>query len=662
MSREKHIEELLGWSLQTLTQLVDRYSPLSGSMAEAAELAERLARRLGMDRQETDRVKTATLLLFLDRIPNIRLPRPLLDDVYPGIGQILESYGERSADVEVPPEAQVAALALAASQGKRLSSTDELRQGFPGRFTEEMLQVYERLRIADRPSAGQVPAPDTQLITVGRTLERAGDFEGAATAYRAASIKESRSECVHGLLGLARLAVLEQNPEVAEEHLSEALSLTDGLSSEEAASVGLETGLLMRICDLPATAAHLRAAERLLNGLGRDQEAALCKMAILRQSGRSFTDEVLESLNNTDSLEAISPYLDYLMPDLLEAHDQNAPEALVRLLGKLAFQFPGRFLFWLEPTRAEPRRRVKLVENLERLGAELPHELLQRLLHDPNSHVKAAAERIESRPRLSPTPGRTRRETGGHQLRIYSLGSFEVAYKGEPMSMALWETERVKMLFAYLAQRWGQGFPESKIMADLFKQDGDNRANMQFSVTALRRLLRRLDLGVEEPLIRANDEIRLDPALARWHDLENLEKHLDASQTLSADGEVLLHLRKVPQLHVGPYLEGCQEPWALARRAEVEERVVGSMAQLVELCLRLEAHQEALEHALSAAEIQPTGEAANALVMHVWLLLKQPHEALAFYRELEHRLQKAGLQPGRRVAELYVDALMSAKS
>jgi len=438
------------------------------------------------------------------------------------------------------------------------------------------------------------PAQARGLLTLARALEQAGDTAGAAAAYRETATGASR-EAISACLGLSRLET-ERRP-----WLQRALELARGLGPAATGSTALEAGLISLQAGDPAAVPLLEDALRTLLELGLVAAAAQARLGLAAAQRSAWGPELEGSLGV-----------------LLRAEHRRECAAC------------GRWLlpFLLETQAVTPS--PSLEDGLRRLLGELPARA---------ETLSPAARRVLEGLASPEAPS----------LRIFSLGAFEVMRGEDRVSEADWNTKKVKYLFAYLCAR-GRRVSEDALVEEFWPGDGERgRRSLNSALSRLRKSLP----WVEQPVVRKEEHVQLNPELRVSHDLVELEELLKAGQDLE-------RARRVSQLYRGPYLDGCYMEWAMPIRTRLEREVAALLFALAGWCRGQGRLAEAQEYVQRTLDIDPCHQEGHRLAIEVFGATGRPEEAVRQFERAERMLrQHLDMLPSLELVEAYHRARLS---
>ncbi len=598
--RDRAARALARWAVTSLARSSELGSSRTG-LLEAAALAGKAARLQGLEPSED--VELLTLVWGLEGdYPEFFLAG--LSD--PVRDWLIELSQER-------PTSLAAGLALAA-----------LGQSAPNEAVEALEQAR---REAEPPRSSGRQRRD--LLSLGQTLELAGDLAGASQAYAELVAHAPGSlEAPEASLRCATLLMRQGQLEPARRQLAQAWQAARRIGPSWTARVGFEVAVLLHHLGDPEAVAVLEEAS------GKTQEPGISLRSRLFASVclQPEPPRALELLGQlAQHPQELYSCAGWLFPWLLQA----APEH--PLLERLARNCPGALLRLLRAGKLPLQARRRAGELLERLGGDSFQEAQKILLADPELSGWAA--------------GLASVAAAGPTLRLLTLGRFELALGDRPVPPNAFRSQKVRFLLACLAANRGRPLSEDMLIETFwgdFAETGKQR--IYAATTNLRAILR---AAHPEPIVRERNGIQLAPELVLWHDLEEVEQAL-------AEPESVESLGRVARLYAGPYLESCYSDWAVMRRERLEQRVGQALTRLAELLLARGQVEEALEQAHHSLELDRCHQEAHLLIMQAHLSARRPEEAIRQYESCCQTLRKElAMEPSIALMEAYQRARLS---
>lgn len=572
------------WALEALARTADAAGLGGEDLLPRAALAGRLAEGRDLPVELRELLRVGALMAPLQTLPQAKLP--------PFAGQeplVLAPLQQLLQDTSSLP-GRILAFVLASPEhrGQVDAGLAELAAQLPaGEETAPSLEVLQGLHDPARL--------ERSLLALARTLEEAQDSANAARAYQEILARNQPSAAaVAAALGLAALARAEGKVDAAVAWARQAVELGRELGPVAAAQAHLQAGLLLR--GHPQAEPWLHEAHTEARRLGLGAEAAQCAV-LLGLDERREAGRLLLQAGQTSELLAALPWLAEPLLAL------GLPEAS-RLVTELAAPLARLLPHFSRETRATV---LALLE-----GRTAPAELLEVLLADPDPSLRQRAVGLQGK-------------TSAPLLRLQSMGFFQVFTGAVRVPESRFKSQKVKYFLAYLAAQGGRFVPEDQLIEEFWPElPGRGKRNLYATTSELRRCL-----GNPDVVVRERDTLGLNPAVPRWHDLDELQAAYDRSDWL-----------QVARLAQGPYLDGTYLEWAVRQRAVWESRVGESLCRLAGQLADARRYQEALEYATRALGVEPLRQEAHLLKMRGHLGLGQPELAVRQFEHCERLLQR----------------------
>lgn len=624
-AREERLRELVRWALGAQARALEG-RPLppgaSETLAAAAVLAGRLAAGAGLESPEVEEIEAGAALLAAHRHFGAAAPE---------IGPTTPPAASEAATEGPGLAARVADLAVAAA----CEDADPASR-WPGRFDPLLLEGLDAARAALPASQPRSRA----LLGLGRALVHAGDAGNAREAFARVASEGSSREAVEAWLGMAHAARTSGRGEDISGSVQCALEAARAVGPAETGRAALEGGLALLQAGRPEALPALEEAADLLGRLQLEpaaSRAALALATLRRPEPASLGDPLAVLLLPEHESERLDS-AGWLLPLLLEA---GQDPGIRRSLARVARDAPRELARVLTTGALSPNGRRAAAGLLAEGIARVPPETLDVLAGDPDPEVRRQAEAARRRP-----GGPAARPV----LRIRSFGPLEISLGSDRVDERSWRSSRVKHFFAYLAAQPGP-VPEDRALDDFWPEDAERgRQSLYWTTSAVRRTLRGWCGEGEEAVVRLRGHLALNPALPRWHDLQELERAWACPRGPGRAAAV----RRVVDLARGPFLDGCYMDWALQIRAQVERLVREALAELHRDYQQRGLPQEALECALRLLEVDPLNQEACRMVMQAQVALGRPQEAIRQY-EAHCRVLRRELdvEPSLDLLELY---------
>lgn len=650
--------DYLIWALHQFLTQADQSSEVGppGWLGSVMEKANWLTAETGMASQPAQELSLAAGLMAWSRATGESLPEVTHRSRLIRTFQIVFKEQVDSA----PLEFALVDLAVTMAEYERdhgvLPSSEQLNEGFPGRFPSQLTEILDRPQKSQTQPADDTVAPNrsgVSLLSLARALERGGDREGAERAYLELSNSQLSTETgVRALLAAGRLANLCGRPEQALERIEKAGREAPKLGPTIHALAQLELGLQLAqtervsesIDSLSQAVAYLASLELwvdwvdgilALSRLGENiDQSSLARLVTLskRSGAYLFESRFLPNLKavlllySKQVLKEASP---------LAALVQYAPRRLERVLPELS-----------------GKEKAALCQGLVEGEQACPEELIRVLLSDSEREVRELAGKLRSS---------SSEVLLAQTIRIFSQGVFQV-FRGEDRVPDLdFKTQKNRYLLAYLASDGGRARPVEPLVEMFWPGKGQKGKNcLNWAVSTLRSLFRTPSSNV---IIRDADKLFLDPSVPRWHDLDELEEAIKDARKAEQEGQknkAWQHFRRAAELYRGEYLEGCYMDWALQRRTRISNVMADCYWRLAELSEAAEQMAEAETAINQLLTIQPHSQKGHLFKIEHLTRRGQPERAIEHYRRCEELLRlEYGLEPTIDIVRAYHTARLA---
>ncbi|WP_409492266.1 BTAD domain-containing putative transcriptional regulator [Amycolatopsis sp. cmx-11-12] len=254
----------------------------------------------------------------------------------------------------------------------------------------------------------------------------------------------------------------------------------------------------------------------------------------------------------------------------------------------------------------------------------------------------------------------------GRVTTVRTLGQFSVAING--IRIERWRAGRARQLFQCLLTEAGK--PVSKAtLIDAVWGDSSARSpdvSLKVAVYNLRNLINdahRLGHGTGRPTLsidlhRTGYSLTTNGAIV---DVTDFERALDdgaRAAKAGLDQQASRHYRTAVDLYTGSYLPECQDVWAMIRREQLKDRLLGAIQELTLQAQRdgdrtviPELHQRMLQ-------IDPCREESYRELMRWHARANQPSRVMHWYSTCTNQLRtQLGIEPDRSTRQLYYDAV-----
>lgn len=648
------------WAFDALAETYGCERPVvtPAQLQRAGDLAARLAEQMGTSGEVTEEVRAAATLALISE--QVQPPADFLNDLslLPTLkSSLLHRQDRFDADPPPPLESRILALACQVATSPEPLDHKALLENDPGRFDPEVVQAFRHVEEGSPAPAATGGTARTRkgknLLSVARALEQVGQVSSAFDAYKeaAASASGTREEIV-ALMGQSRLT---ENEEISRKLILEAAEKSRLLGPVNSATTTLEAGLLLYRQGDERARPLLRKAVSALERLGFEGQMVKAAVPLLRL-GEQLPDDrwarLFSAIVSPRYAEEINEAADWLLVDMLEVLAEHNLEQLHPQVARLTGLYAFPLTQGLSKGKLSVAARNYLLDAVGSGNGAPPAELVEQLQRDSDEGVRVRADKLKSRGGAE--------SAAPPMLRVHSFGLFEVRRGSEPVPDGRWKTQKTKHFFAYLAAQWGKYIHEEQIMENFWPDDREKgKKNIYWATSVTRRCLRGED-GDQEILERKGENLRLNPDVPHWHDLQEFEEAYSAGVNAQNAGDTELarsSFRRLQQLYGGPYMEGCYLDWAVRRRDACEKQVVEGMCLLAELAYGAGDYQEALEAGNRALEIDPCRQSAHLVAMRAYIELSQPEAAIAQYQKCEQILRKEfQIEPNTELIEVFYRA------
>jgi LuxR family transcriptional regulator, maltose regulon positive regulatory protein len=296
---------------------------------------------------------------------------------------------------------------------------------------------------------------------------------------------------------------------------------------------------------------------------------------------------------------------------------------------ELAGQF-GRegFLRWLGPLLSPPLHAVLRTQS----DVEQARKIIRRL--------------------NLPPPGNVMDPEWEWEIRLRSLGRFEITKDGSPMAFPGKLPKKSLALLKMLIAHGPAEVPEKQIMDALWPDEEGDAAEKSLSVTLLR--LRRL-LGDNELVRHQGGKLSLDMRRC-WVDAWAFENMLSMPPKAgNGNGSVESPQFQALSLYRGTFLpEDSEEPWSVPARERLRTRFIHTLVGVGKQIESDGRFEEAIDWYLKGLDADPIVESFYQGLMRCYEKLDRRTEGIAAYRRLKQTLSVTlGLPPSASTEKLY---------
>lgn len=231
-------------------------------------------------------------------------------------------------------------------------------------------------------------------------------------------------------------------------------------------------------------------------------------------------------------------------------------------------------------------------------------------------------------------------------LHICLLGKFRLEYAGDVLTKA--NTLRRQALLTYLLLHMQAPQSRHHLAFTFWPDSSEKQAHAN-----LRKLLFQLRNALPTP----DRFLQQDHLIVQWRpdapctvDVVEL-RHL---LTQSAPASNLESLRRIVQLYQGELLPGCYDEWLLPIRQQLQQAVMTTLEQLINLHEHQREYQAGIQYAQRLLGIDPLHEVTYRRLMQLQALNGDRMAALQTYQTCAARLQgELGVEPDAETHALY---------
>ncbi|MBN1262077.1 MAG: transcriptional regulator [Anaerolineae bacterium] len=685
MVRAGRLETLAGWIHALPPDILETHPFLLVYLGDIARLHSRFDEALGWYRQAEQRFRTQGDQSGIGRALRGQA-RVYLDTVNPSEAEHLLQAALRLSDGQEDREARARLMELMAENRLNLGSPEE---------SESLLAQARELR-DEGPSEAELPVRvllrTGQLEQARRVLEKRAVIEEQIPVLRPRAHRET-------LLLLALILALQGEAEQAYHYAVEGSKRGQMLQSPFITAVGyMRQGhaWLIRDTEVGYTEANLcyQEAIRLSDtlavprlkveaywGLCRShgfrgaiqeaEKAAELGLAIAKPAGDEWIAALIRaSLGSSYVLNAQHDAAAHWLQRAYDGfHSCGDPygEAVSRL---------WQCLLWWET--GESIHLEHALNDLCQLVRENGYEYLftHNTLQGPTDmrrvlpillHARTAPKRRAYAEQLLALMGFPDLELHpGYQLRVRTLGPFQLWRGAEEVLPQEWRRENARSLFQVLVTFRGQMLDRDQIVEMLWPGLDPDTALRDFKV-ALSTLFKVLEpernRGAPSAYVTRDGTLYgLRPGADVWVDADSFEAAINAGNTalehgLAAAQDGITHYRRALALYAGDYLsEYPYDDWCSEERERLLTQFLRMADRLAQIYAERDEWKETLEVCQAILAQDDCWERAYRLMMIAYNSLGNRTQALRTYRRCVERLQdELGIEPAPETTALYTE-------
>ncbi len=237
-----------------------------------------------------------------------------------------------------------------------------------------------------------------------------------------------------------------------------------------------------------------------------------------------------------------------------------------------------------------------------------------------------------------------RRRPDGPRLEVTALGPGYVSINNNLIST--WEGHLPRLLFFFALDR--PTVTRSEICQAFWPDlDVDQAVNV-FHVTK-RRLHKALG---EDVLVHIDGYYRISPELNVVYDVVDFVGALVRARA-AAEQDRMQYWQEAINLYRGPFLQGHDDPWIVARRADFLNGYMEAVIQMAEARHAKGAAEHALRLYLRALQEDPVREDLHRRVMQLYAEMGRRSEAAAHFQRLQREFKAARRKLSPETEEVY---------
>jgi DNA-binding SARP family transcriptional activator len=249
----------------------------------------------------------------------------------------------------------------------------------------------------------------------------------------------------------------------------------------------------------------------------------------------------------------------------------------------------------------------------------------------------------------------------GYQLRVSTLGNFQVSRGSQEIPPKGWSREKTRQLFQLLVTYRNTPLEREQIYEHLWPGTDPGVSQRNFKV-ALNTLFNVLETerkpGSESAyIVRDGSTYRLRPGADLWLDVEAFVQTIQAAEVLSTgqSDQVIPYLEKAISLYHGEYLPDTRyESWAAAEREHLAVLFLRAADNLCELYVQNERFEETIDLCYRILNQDNCWERAYRHLMVVYDRLGNHGQVARTYQRCQQTLQEElSVSPSDETEVLY---------
>jgi DNA-binding SARP family transcriptional activator len=227
---------------------------------------------------------------------------------------------------------------------------------------------------------------------------------------------------------------------------------------------------------------------------------------------------------------------------------------------------------------------------------------------------------------------------------VYALGPGFVLL--DNVAIDSWEGHLPRLLFFFALDR--PAVTRSEICAAFWPDLDVEQAVNVFHVTK-RRLHKALGA---DALLHEDGFYVLNPELEVHTDAQEFVDLLLSARRASPESR-MAYLLQAADTYRGPYLQGHDDPWIAARRADYLDGYIEALTGLADLYTEQKRHEQALAQVLRALQADFDRPDLQRRILSLYIDMGRRYEAAAHYKEVKQRLARLRRRMWPEVEALY---------